>query len=104
MFTPLSPNAVSAYSRPQIYFPETQRLGTQKKEAEVQKPTVRQIQPKASTDVRVSKSPAGDSFQSSRPSTKAKSNVSEQSTPDDLPTKAFTGLGASVGNIFGIQF
>jgi hypothetical protein len=104
MFTPLSSNAVSASSLPQIFFPETtQRLGYEKKEAQVQKTTARNLQPKASNAIRVSKNPAGDSFQSSRPA-EAKHKLSEQSTPDDLPTKAFTGLGSSVGSFFGIQF
>jgi hypothetical protein len=103
MFTPLSSNAVSAYSRPQIWFPQ-QRVGSQQKVTQIQKPTARNLQPQASNTVRVSKSPAGDSFQSSRPvsGTTKKSNVTEQSA-SDIPTEAFTRLGASMGSIFGIQ-
>jgi hypothetical protein len=101
MFTPLSSNAVSAYSCPQIWFPQ-QRVGTQQKVTQIQKPTARNLQPQASNAVRVS--PAGDSFQSSRPvsGTTKKSNVTEQSA-SDIPTEAFTRLGASMGSIFGIQ-
>ncbi len=106
MFTPLSSSTLSVASRPQIWFPE-QRLGSQKKDAQIQKPTARNLQPKASNAVRVSKSPAGDSFQSSRPvsgTAKPTQKLSEQSTPDsDFTTSAFAKLGSQVGTVFGIQ-
>ncbi|MCE2930702.1 MAG: hypothetical protein LW809_04880 [Vampirovibrionales bacterium] len=104
MFSPVSSNVVSLSSRPQIWLPE-QRLGNQKKSSQVQKPMARQLQPKASHVVRVSKSPAGDSFQSSRPASsqsKVAGKITEQSA-SDIPTEAFTSLGASMVNIFGIQ-
>ena len=107
MYTSVHSNASRVMSRPQIYFPD-QRLG-----AQTNPPAVQSIQPTSPETSAVSrvKNPHGDTFQRSAQSTaskpvgaKARPQVSEQSTPDDLPTSAFAKLGSSVGMVFGIQF
>ena len=106
MFTSLTSNAASVSSRPQLWFPE-QRVGTQEK-SQVQKPIARQLEPALSSKPsRIVKTPAGDAFQSSVPASvkpKASHQLTEESTPDDIPTKAFVKLGSSVGTVFDIQF
>jgi hypothetical protein len=101
MFTSLTSSALSVSPRPQIFFPE-QRVGTEQKSAPVQKPA-RQIQPNVSKGtVRTTKNTHGDVAQFSSP--KVRNEPIEESTPDsDFPTKAFTGLGSSMSNLFGIQ-
>jgi hypothetical protein len=107
MYTPMSLNASRVASPLQIYFPE-QRLGAQSNTPAVQ--AIQPLSPKASSASGV-KNLHGDSFQRNTPSiapksvgTKARPQLSEQSTPDDLPTSAFAQLGSSVGMVFGIQF
>jgi hypothetical protein len=107
MYTSMLSNASRVMSRPQIYFPE-QRLGAQSSATAVQ--SIQPISPEKSAVSQV-KNLHGDSFQRSVQSTapksaltKARPQVSEQSTPDDLPTSAFAKLGSSVGMVFGIQF
>jgi hypothetical protein len=94
-------------SRPHIFFPE-QRVGAQSSTTAVQ--PISPTSPETSAVSQV-KNLHGDSFQRSVQSTapksvgaKARPQVSEQSTPDDLPTSAFAKLGSSVGMVFGIQF
>ena len=104
MYTLSNFNASSVASRPQIWFPE-QRSGRQEV---VESP--RHLQPKTAQVGSLVKNGHGDvaQFSSSvKGNHKAEANAKqskEELTTDDLPTKAFTGLGSSVGNFFGIQF
>jgi hypothetical protein len=107
MYTSVHSNASRVMSRPQIFFPE-QRVGARSSATAVQ--SIQPISPETSAEAQV-KNLHGDTFQRSAQSTpskpvgaKARPQVSEQSTPDDLPTSAFAKLGSSVGMVFGIQF